>query len=67
MSFFLSLLFGGVGTVYVVYGRRQFEPWFLVAGVLLAVFPYFVSSNVLTMLVGAVLTVAPVGRHRGWY
>lgn len=67
MNFLLSLLFSAIGSGYVVYGRKQYEPWFLIAGVALAVYPYFVSSIVLMLIIGAVLAVAPVGRHLGWY
>jgi hypothetical protein len=40
----LSLLFGSVGFVFFVYGKRQSRPVHMGAGVLLMVYPYFVSN-----------------------
>ena len=54
-----SILFGSIGMGYFVYGKKQqaFVP--LVAGLALCIFPYFVSSVYLMVLVGIVLTVLP--------
>jgi len=54
-----SILFGSIGMGYFVYGKKQqaFVP--LVAGLALCIFPYFVSSVYLMVLVGLVLTVLP--------
>ena len=65
MSFFLDLLFGAIGSGFVLYGKRQYDGVFAVTGVLLIVFPYFVSNAILTLLVGAVLTAAPFV-HARW-
>ena len=62
MSFsylYSQLLFGVVGTAFFIYGKRQSDNVFLVAGCGLMVFPYFISGLVLTLLVGAALIASP--------
>ena len=54
-----GMLFGAVGIGFVVYGRRQRAVVPLVCGVSLIVFPYFLSSTVLLVAIGAVLVALP--------
>lgn len=54
-----SILFGSIGMGYFVYGKKQQAMVLLIAGVVLCVFPYFVSNLYLMLLVGIVLTVLP--------
>jgi hypothetical protein len=56
---FWGAVFGSFGLGYFVYGKRQdrFVP--LVCGLALMVFPYFVSSTLVLVLVGLVLLVLP--------
>ncbi|MEA2237123.1 MAG: hypothetical protein QOC81_1847 [Thermoanaerobaculia bacterium] len=65
MSLFLGLLFGSIGTVYLIYGKRQASPIYLVVGAILIVYPYLFSNAILVFLVGAILTAIPWARHRG--
>jgi hypothetical protein len=67
MTLFLGLIFGAVGGIYFFVGRRTQEPLYLVAGVALMVFPYFVSNVLLTFVIGIALAAVPIGRTRGWY
>ena len=67
MELFVSILFGVVGSAYLVYGKRQGEVWFIVAGFALIIFPYFVSGVFLTLLVGAVLLVFPIAKRNEWF
>ena len=55
----LGVLFGSVGLGFFIYGKRQRSPVPLVCGLLLMVVPYFISSALLLLAVGAVLVVAP--------
>ena len=64
---FLGLIFGAIGGLYAIYGKRSSSTPHLVCGVLLMLFPYFVPSVVLTLLIGIVLTLIPVGLARGWF
>jgi Ni,Fe-hydrogenase I cytochrome b subunit len=65
VSFFLDLLFGAIGSGFMLYGKKQYDGVFAVFGLLLIVFPYFVSNAILTLLIGAALTAAPLVHARG--
>jgi hypothetical protein len=54
-----GVLFGSIGMGYFVYGKRQRRGAALVAGVMLCVFPYFVSNTILTVLLGALFMALP--------
>lgn len=65
LSLFLSLLFGSLGAVYIVHGKRSTNVPYLVSGVLLAIYPYFFDSAWAIALVGIVLIAAPIAIDRG--
>lgn len=67
MLLFLGLIFGSIGGVYVFYGRREYSASYLVCGVLLMLYPYFVSSAVLMIVVGVILAVIPHALQREWF
>ena len=54
-----GLLFGSIGFVFFTYGRKQeaFVP--LICGVLLMVYPYFISNTILIIIIGIALMVIP--------
>jgi hypothetical protein len=54
-----GLLFGSIGTGYVIYGHKQKAVVPLVAGIALIVFPYFVPNVYLLVGVGIALCAAP--------
>lgn len=54
-----SILFGSIGMGYFVYGKKQQEALPLLAGIVLCIFPYFVSNVYIMVLVGIILTVLP--------
>ena len=54
-----GLLFGSVGLGFFLYGRRQRKVVPLMCGVALMVYPYFMTSTVWLVLVGAVLVAVP--------
>ena len=58
-SLVIGILTGAVGVAYFVYGKRQarFAP--LIAGMLLCVYPYFVSSVKWLVVIGVALLAAP--------
>jgi hypothetical protein len=58
-SLLWGLLFGSIGIGFLVYGKRQRRPVPLICGALLVIFPYFVSSPVLLVLIGAILAAIP--------
>jgi hypothetical protein len=65
MSIFLGLLFGSIGTVYMIYGKRQSSVMHIVVGAILLVYPYLFSNAILILITGAILTAIPYARHRG--
>jgi ABC-type dipeptide/oligopeptide/nickel transport system permease component len=67
MSLLLSILFGGVGGIYLAYARRQHDPTFLTCGVLLLIYPYFFDSALLIILIGVVIAVYPIAQLKGWF
>lgn len=54
-----GLFFGTLGIGYFVYGKRQRMVMALASGVALMVFPYFVSSVLLIVLIGFLLLALP--------
>lgn len=54
-----GLLFGSLGAGYFVYGKKQGAIVPLLCGIALVVFPYFVTSTWLMVLVGVVLAAVP--------
>ncbi len=54
-----SILFGGIGIGYFIYGRKQKAIVPLCTGLALFVFPYFMSSVTMLLIVGIVLVAIP--------
>lgn len=61
MTLLFGLLFGAVGSGYLLYAKKQYDGLFAIAGFALIIFPYFVDSALLTFIIGALLCVAPFG------
>lgn len=66
MSLLVSLLFGAIGGVYLAYARRVHEVDFLVCGVVLILYPYFLSNILLIVIIGTAIAMIPIARRRGW-
>ena len=58
-TIFWGLLFGSIGTGYFIYGKKQRRAVPLACGVLLVVYPYFISSILVMVLIGAALSITP--------
>lgn len=54
-----DVLFGAVGGGYFIYGKKQQAGVPMVCGFGLMVFPYFVSSTVMLVIIGAILMAIP--------
>jgi predicted membrane protein len=54
-----ALLFSSIGLGFFVYGKRQRAAVPLTCGLVLMVFPYFVASTVLLVLIGVALVALP--------
>lgn len=58
-SLFWGLIFGAIGLGFFVYGKKQRAVIPLLCGIALLVFPYFVASTLLLVLIGLVLIAIP--------
>ena len=67
MTLFLGLIFGTVGTVYLIIGRKEHDPLYLIVGFLLIIYPYIFSSAIMIIIIGAVLSVIPYLHWRGLF
>ncbi|PYQ28844.1 MAG: hypothetical protein DMF56_14315 [Acidobacteria bacterium] len=67
MTLFLGVLFGAVGSGYVIYGKRQHDALFLVVGFVLIVYPYFIATPLLVVAIGLCLVALPILRAHGWF
>lgn len=66
-SIVASLVVSGIGFVVFAYGRKQVRFPQIVAGLLLMVFPYFVSGVVPMLAIALAILVALSGAVRlGW-
>lgn len=54
-----GLLFSSIGLGLFLYGRRQQAPVPLVCGLVLMVYPYFVSNAYLLVAIGVALVAVP--------
>jgi hypothetical protein len=54
-----GLLFGSIGLGFFIYGRKQKAVVPLLCGLMLMVFPYFVSNAMLLVGIGVVLMAIP--------
>ena len=62
MTLLFGLVFGAIGSAYILYGGRQHEAWFFVIGFVLILYPYFIANAFLTLdlntIVGGTMLVA---------
>ena len=57
-NFVGGMIFGSVGFVAFVYGKKMAQYRMMVIGLLLMMFPYFVSGNLALYGIGSALTLA---------
>lgn len=55
---FAGLIFGGIGFVAFVYGKKQTQLKMMLLGVALMAYPYFVANPLLLWGIGLLLTSA---------
>ena len=58
-SLLWGLLFSSIGFGFFLYGKKQKAVVPLVCGLVLMIYPYFISNNILLVAIGATLTVLP--------
>ncbi|TAJ94191.1 MAG: hypothetical protein EPO31_08455 [Gammaproteobacteria bacterium] len=54
-----GILFSSFGMGFFMYGRKQKAVAPLVCGLLLMIYPYFISNTILLVLIGIVLIAIP--------
>ena len=54
-----GLLFGSIGLGYFIYGRKQSHPVVKYTGIVLMVYPYFITNNIALVIVGVILLFLP--------
>ena len=67
MTLFLGLIFGAVGTVYLILGKKEHDPMFLIIGFLLIIYPYIFSSAIAIIAIGLTLSLIPVAHRKGLF
>ena len=53
-----GLIFGSIGFIAFVYGKKQSNFITMIIGALLMAYPYFIQNNILLYVIGAALTGA---------
>lgn len=54
-----GMLFGAIGLGFFVYGKKQKRVAPLITGIVLLVFPYFISNVYLVVIIGILLVALP--------
>ncbi len=54
-----GIVFGSFGMGYFVYGKKQKKIVPLISGILLCVFPYFISNTGIIIFTGGILIALP--------
>ena len=67
MTLFLGLIFGAVGTVYLILGKKGHDPLYLIIGFLLIIYPYVFSSAIMIVVIGIGLSLIPYAHSRGMF
>jgi len=67
MTLFLGLLFGAVGTVYLALAKKDHDVTYLLCGVALIAYPYFIENAILIIVIGVAIAMIPVARAKGWF
>ncbi len=60
LNLFLSIVFGGIGFAFFIYGKKQAKFIPLIVGIILMIYPYFVSSALWIGIIGIGLSAIPL-------
>ena len=63
-NLFIIVFFNAAGLGYFIYGKKQRKAVPLIAGLLLMIYPYFISNAAGLVLIGLFLMAAPFGARR---
>lgn len=54
-----GVIFGSIGFGYFLYGKKRKATVPLLSGIVLMVYPYFISNNIALLVIGLLFTVLP--------
>ncbi len=57
-NLFASIIFGSIGFGAFLYGKKQASAKLMIIGILLMVYPYFVSNRIALYAIGFLLTAS---------
>ena len=60
MALVFSFIISTVGFAYFVYGKKTVNFLFLVAGLILMIYPYFIEELLAAVIIGIILVLAPL-------
>ena len=60
----INLLVSSIGAGYFIYGRKQNKWTFMIDGLVMTIYPYFVTSVTWTLIIGLVLIIFPFVARR---
>lgn len=64
---FVSMVFSTLGAAYFIYGKKEADMLFMLAGGMLAIYPYFVPTLGAMFVIGVLLAASPfVARRMGY-
>lgn len=59
ISIFLGMIISTIGLAYFIYGKKTEEYIYLIAGMVLMVYPYFIRSTAWTIILGTIFCIGP--------
>ena len=59
VSLYMTMIWGAIGAGYFIFGKKQSRFTFLLCGVGLMAFPFFVSDLTFSIILGLGMTLAP--------
>jgi hypothetical protein len=55
----ISLFVSSIGLAYFVYGKKRPNALFLISGIIMSVYPYFVSNYAISIIIALILIFMP--------
>jgi hypothetical protein len=59
MNVIVGFIAGTIGLSYLIYGKKMGKFIFMITGVLLMGYPYFIENNIVLVIIGVVLLPIP--------
>ena len=66
-SMMTYMMVGLIGMAYFIYGKKQADLLFMLDGIALSVYPFFISGTIPVLIVGLILTAAPFVYRRYYF